>query len=135
MQFEGIRYTQDKDMAAELGIKYIESQAGPGLSTDPNVIYQGSNSGYQAINLAYHLGARLIIMLGYDMQITDGRAHWFGEHPDKVRSGYPGFIKQYQGIARQRLDLRIINCTRTTALHCFEEMSLASALSLVQDPA
>jgi len=46
-----------------------------GLEQDPGAIRHGSNSGYQCINLAYHLGAKRIVLLGYDMRVVDGRLH------------------------------------------------------------
>ncbi len=52
-----------------------------GLEVDPAGLRTGRNSGYQAINLAVHYGARRIVLLGYDLQRTDGKAHFFGNHP------------------------------------------------------
>ena len=128
--FEGKKYTQDRKVAEENVFFYIESQPGQGLSTEPNVIYQGSNSGYQAINLAYHLGARKIILLGYDMQQSNGKAHWFGDHPDKVRSSYQCWTKYFDHLAKdaQSKGLHIINCSRQTALGCFERKPLEDVL-------
>ncbi len=127
--FKARKITQDKAASDKYGIEYIESVNNPMLSTDPDVIHQGSNSGYQAINLAYNHGATRIILLGYDMMLGN-KAHWFGDHPNKVRSSYPAFIRFYSDMAPQakQLGLEIINCTRKTALHCFERKSLDSAL-------
>lgn len=129
-EFNGRKITQDEKAAARYGLEYIESRPELYLSTDPNVIHQGSNSGFQAINLAYNLGAERIILLGYDMMFTKGESHWFGDHPDKVRSSYDVFIRNLGTIAEQapKLGLEIINCTRTTALHCFTRMNLESVL-------
>ena len=53
--------------AAAWGINQLKSVAQPGLSRTQGVIHQGKNSGYQALNLAYLLGAKRILLLGYDM--------------------------------------------------------------------
>ena len=128
--FKGQIYTQDKTTAEENSFNYIESKAGEGLSTDPKVIYQGSNSGYQAINLAYHLGAERIILLGYDMQSVEGKWHWFGDHPDKVRSNYHCWTGFYNRLAEdaEKKGLQVINCTRKTALTCFHRQALEDVL-------
>jgi len=129
--FKGKKYTQDAGIAKAYGINYIESKPAEGISESPDVIHQGSNSGYQAINLAYHLGARKIILLGYDMQTTNGKSHWFGNHPDNIISKYKSLVQHFESLAEhaKRLDLEIINCTRKTALTCFPKMKLESALS------
>lgn len=74
----------------------------------------GGNSGFQAINLAYMLGAKTIILLGFDMF----GVHYFGDHPDKLvkQSPYKDFIKSFETITK---DVEIINCSRQTALNCF----------------
>lgn len=130
IHFKGIIYTQDKKTAEENGYNYIASKSAEGLSESPEVIHQGSNSGYQAINLAYHLGARKVILLGYDMQTTDGKAHWFGHHPDKVVSSHNSWLRHYDSLAKhaKKLDLEIVNCSRQTALTCFERKPLETVL-------
>ena len=122
--FEGEKWTQDINAARRYQLRWIEGRAGPGLSTDPRVIHNGHNSGYQAINLAYHKGACRIVLLGYDMKFGDDeRAHFFGDHPDKVRSNYAPWLKAYKTIAEQD-KIEIINATRDTALDCFPRIAL-----------
>ncbi|KAA5936461.1 hypothetical protein F3I48_17995, partial [Pantoea sp. M_3] len=43
------------------------------------------NSGQRAIQLAAHLGAERIILLGYDCSLANG-THWHGEHPDGLKN-------------------------------------------------
>lgn len=135
--FKGELWTQSESWSddqrkevSHLNIKTITSKGGAGLSTDPDIIYQGANSGYQAINLAYHFGAKRIILLGYDMQNTGGKSHWFGEHPNGVSPKYNSIIPFFQTIADQlpSLDLEVINCTRETQLECFAKSSLEDVL-------
>jgi len=99
-----------------------------GLCTEWPRIHHGGNSGHQVINIAYHAGAKRVVLLGYDMKFgRNGAAHWFGDHPDGVRSTYSGFIQAFQVIAKQRL-IEIINCTRETALTCFSRQRLEDVL-------
>lgn len=134
--FHGVRFTLNeawdnyRDLINLLKINVVQSMAGDGL-TKSNVIFQGANSGHQAINLAYLLGARKIILIGYDMQESpEGVGHWFGEHPDGVRSPYNEWIPGYNKLAndcRER-GVDVVNCTISTALKCFRMDTLENAL-------
>lgn len=92
------------------------------------MIHEGGNSGYQAINLAFHTGAKRIVLLGFDMQRTDGKAHWFGNHPGnmQVPSPYADWLHKFEQLAADLKvqGVEVLNCTRETALTCFERVSL-----------
>jgi len=104
-----------------------------------NGLANGHSSGYQAINLAYLEGARTIVLLGFDMQHTYGMAHWHGNHgrsangqplgnfgcADLARKHFPALAD-----ALRREGVRVVNCSRETALTCFERMPLKDALAL-----
>jgi len=47
-----------------------------GLDLTPGCLRSGNNSGYAAINLAVHLGARSIMLLGFDMCFDKSGTHW-----------------------------------------------------------
>lgn len=88
----------------------------------------GGNSGYQAINLAYLEGATEIALLGFDMQYTYGQKHW---HEDHVRcagnaDNVEEWVPRFDALAADldRLGVRVVNCTRHTALKCFEQMTI-----------
>lgn len=128
--FSGELYTQystrdEYDWAVERGIVPIEGCDLPGLGMKR--IHWNSNSGAQAMNLAYLKGAGSIVMLGYDMQ---GR-HWFGDHPEPLHNGnYSGFVDRFSQLA---IDLKsegvmVVNCSRETALTQFPRASLESVL-------
>lgn len=94
-----------------------------GLELDPSGLRTGRNSGYQAINLAVHLGARRIVLLGYDMQPdAKGKQRWFGEHSYggpaipfyTFRERMPSLVEPLAA-----LGVRVMNCTPNSALECF----------------
>ena len=89
------------------------------------------NSGAAAITLAVQGGAARVILLGYDVQKTDGKAHWHGDHPPQL--GNAGQIQRWHGrFAEQAADfghVQIINCSRQTALTCWPRMDLEDALT------
>ena len=64
--FAGLRYTLDR--AAASWAQVLELTGETGIETTPTGLRSGYNSGAQAINLAVHLGARTIVLLGYDCQ-------------------------------------------------------------------
>jgi hypothetical protein len=103
------------------GINQLTSLDLPGLSRQPGVIHRGSNSGYQAVNLAYLLGATRIILLGFDMMMTGSSRHWFGAHPPgmEVASDYRDFANKFKSIRPSDYGIEIWNCSRRTALDQF----------------
>lgn len=104
---------------------------GQGLGKD-GLIHTGNNSGYQAINLVYLFGAKIIFLLGYDMQRTDGKSHWHGDHPGNLNrhSNYPKWIENFQKLASDLKEegVKVVNATRKTALNCFPKQKLEEIL-------
>jgi hypothetical protein len=136
-KFKGECWTQDEPTAQRYGIRYIQSVNRAGLSVDSNVIHQGSNSGYQAINLALHLGAQRVLLLGYDCGITNrhikrGQTHWFGSHPPglELKSPYNSMRRKFEEMKPERYGLEVINCTRDTTLTCFLRLPIDKAVLL-----
>jgi hypothetical protein len=96
-----------------------------GLSRDPSVVHSGGNSGYQAINLALHLGATRIILLGFDMCWHGGLAHFFGDHPEELNNIKPDkYIVAFRSIKPEQYGIEILNCSRVTALDAFDRHNL-----------
>lgn len=123
MAFTRSKYTRDPRSAMLHRITLVESENGAGLCTRPGVVHIGGNSGYQAINLAYHLGAREIVLTGFDMRHIGGRAHW---HRDHAKMNAPAlhlrvWIRQFEALARdlERAGVRVINATPGSALPWF----------------
>jgi len=132
--FSGERYTQyrdekEKQFADENGIIALKGINEKGLGRDR--LHFNSNSGAQAINLAYLKGATQIVLLGYDMQQTGGKAHWFGSHPPTLHNGnYSAYVQSFtrlaEDLAAEGVD--VVNCTRETALHQFRQAELGDIL-------
>lgn len=103
-----------------------------GIIAGKGLLAWGGNSGYCALGLAYQFGAARIVLLGYDMQDKDGSAHWHGQHDESIRKDF-NFPMWLQRFSEASLDLRkygvqVINCTRSTALHCFPKARLEDVL-------
>lgn len=136
LQFNGLRFSLDPDAAAWSTVLQFDANDVTGLDDRPTHLRTGRNSGYAAINLAVHLGARRIVLLGYDLQEgPSGEQRWFGSHPWGTRSwGELGaYLREIFATlvepARTR-GIEIINATRRSALSCFPAMSIEDALSV-----
>lgn len=123
--FEGQKWTQDQSAALRYNLNWVKSVNEPGFSKNPDVIHQGGNSGYQAINLALHFGVSKVLLLGFDMKMN-GKRHWFGDHPGRLNkaSNYSRWLKNFATVKTDK----VINCTPDSALECFPKMSLREAL-------
>lgn len=135
-QFTGQRWTQDKGAADKYGLRWIRSKAGYRLILDADAIGQGGNSGFQALNLALHFGARKIILTGFDMQPTAGALHWHGDHKrgdglhNPTAQTFAGWRSAFENAAAQLADenVDVLNASRVSALSCFERVDLESVL-------
>ncbi len=88
------------------------------------------NSGAASVNLSHVMGAKKIILLGFDCQRTGGKAHWFGDHP--VMLGNAGSLdkwpEQFNKLSKAMKGVDVVNCTRETALECFPCEPLESVI-------
>lgn len=102
------------------------------MCTTKDTINHGTNSGYQAINLAYHFDVKRIILLGFDMQHTNGKTHWHGDHPKRLTNaaGIENWLPRFKPLAQdlERLGVEVINCTTETAITCFKRADLRDVL-------
>ena len=107
-----------------------------GFEDDPRGLRTGRNSGYQAINLAVHLGAARIVLLGYDMKpAANGKIRWFGNH------SYGGPVPQFDQFLRfmpmlveplRARGVTVINATPDSAIACFRRAPLDQALGVAE---
>ncbi len=113
-------------------IQLLKNAGDHGLSLDPTEIATGSNSGYQAVNLAVLYGARRVVLLGYDMQTKGTQSHWFGHHPQRagVVAPFAQFLESFKSLVKPLADLgvEIVNCTPGSRLRCFPMATLRDTL-------
>lgn len=114
-------------------VEKMENDGADGVSHEWPKLRTGGNSGYQAINLAYLLGYKKIVLLGYDMQETNGQTHWHGLHKGLNNPNHQQFSTWRASFALlawelKKAGVRVVNATRQTALTCFKQMSVGKAL-------
>lgn len=114
------------------GAKQVKSAGQRGLTSAPDSVTTGGNSGHQAIHLVRNLGAKRIILLGFDMAHTFGKSHWHGNHPSGLGNAGScgGWVKLMRPLAEglKAEGVEVINCSRHTALDCFPRAELAEVL-------
>lgn len=123
------------DVAAEYGLRLVGGAGARGFSFNPEVIHYGGNSGFQAVNLALLFGCTFIVLVGFNMQRVDGKAHFFGDHPGRLQRAvkYERFCLPFDQAARDLpRHIRIVNATPKSALTCFRAVELSEVLESKQ---
>lgn len=130
-EFAGLKYSLSREAGRWPGVQVLTRAGETGLCLNPSGLAMGRNGGYQAINLAVHLGAKRILLLGYDMKLgPKGQQHWHPAYPHETKSPYRLFARNIESLKKPLEDLGIacINCTRDTNLGAFPRMPLEQAL-------
>lgn len=80
-------------------------------------------------------GVRRIILTGFDMQHTDGKTHWHGDHgpgltnpPVNMLAGSARVLDSQAGALAER-GVEVLNATRETALRAYKRVSMEKALA------
>jgi hypothetical protein len=110
----------------------LKNTGNSGFDKDPSCIRTGGNSGYQAIHIAAHAGAKRIVLCGFDLR----GGHWHGRHVSPLREHgegiYARWIPRFNTLAveLERLGIEVINCTPGSALKCWPNVPLNQVLEL-----
>jgi hypothetical protein len=103
-----------------------------GVSFDPKGIATAANSGGAAINVAVHLGAKKVVLVGYDLG-PSGRRYHFNDPPSggqKPGSQYEAFRARISTMAEplKAAGIDVVNCSRKTRLEAFRRQPLEAVL-------
>ena len=103
-----------------------------GFADAPDEVAGGGNGAYQAIQMLAKAGAKKILLLGVDMKPgPENEAHWFGEHPDSIRSDWRSSMLPFFPTLVEPLKERgveVINCSPDSAIECFPKARLEDVL-------
>lgn len=105
-----------------------------GLTKDTSMVSWNNSSGGCAISLAAHLGAKKIILLGFDMN-DNGGSHFHKEY-DWLTAPAP-FHKFMRPFTQIRKDadsrgIEIINASMESSLNCFPKIAVADLFPSVK---
>lgn len=115
-RFKGKIYTSIADLKGHSRIEYVKIEG-------------NGNTGAKSILLAEKLGAKTVILLGFD-----GKAgHWhdgtaLAHRGTTAKEAYSRYNKEFEGIAKKS-NLTIINANEDSEIKCFEAISLDVALN------
>jgi hypothetical protein len=104
-----------------------------GLETMSYGLRDGGNSGYAAINLAYHLGAKRVVLLGFDMQTNGKETHWHDGYSSTADTGtmerlmIPNFDTLVEPLEKRKV--KVYNASPISKLACFDKISIEEALA------
>ena len=143
-EFKGLRFTSCIKKPVGRGIVPLKKgKTVKGLDSRPDHVCWNYDAGAAAINLAYHLGATKVLLLGYDMMPgPNGETHWHGGYVKKgnnrpVGQPFERFMGHhskgegtYDRIARdaEQLGLEIINANPNSNLGAFPKVRLEDLL-------
>jgi hypothetical protein len=99
------------------------------ISLDPHSLALRRTSVTGAINLAVHLGAAKIVLLGVDGQLLDGTRHNHGiKYPWPLKAGcFDEHAAEFQLVAPS-IPIPVINASPVSTLDVWPKMSLEQAL-------
>ncbi len=121
-------------VSAVRGVHQLQNTGIEGIDFTPGCIRTGGNSGYQALQVAVHSGARRVLLCGFDMRPV---CHWHGPHPHGLRSTPPATYAIWAGRFASAAPLlagagiEVINCSSDSALSCFPVMTIDEALEQI----
>lgn len=106
-----------------------------GFEDKPWGLRHGNNGGYASLHLAVKLGAKNVILLGYDMKHeANGQTHWHGGHVDERGTKIPHREKSmitnmvpYFGSLKEELDKRgvqVVNACPDSNITIWPKISL-----------
>lgn len=131
--FTGEKWAGCASTARKYKLSYAEHEIGRSdhkLGLDR---LKDENSGHQAINLAYLFGARTIILLGFEMNPSIQKIHFFGLHDERKGLENPnhdifkGWIEKMNVLASS-MPIPVYNCSINTAIKGFKQATLEEVL-------
>jgi hypothetical protein len=129
--FPGTKTTLAEDVPAAWVDGYLKNTGLSGFDEDPSCCRTGASSGYQAMHIAIHAGARKIILVGFDMKAGPDGSHFFGEHRHDPRHGaFKEMLAEFEGLEPVLKDrqVEVVNATPDSALTVFPMEELRTAL-------
>jgi len=131
-EFSGLKYTIRNVSGPNINI--LRNTGKGGIEINAEGLRHGNNSGFAAINLAVHLGASRIVLLGYDMATTGKMTHWHNGYNNVNRTKESiytnNMLPYFQTLVEplQSLGIEIINANPNSEIKCFKKVSIDHAL-------
>lgn len=132
--FKNKRYESEK-------IKYVpkDRNKGKGVSSNKNTVCWNANSGGAAISVAVHMGVKRIVLVGFDMKLSDDqRQHWHSYYKSALKVHrkqehklpFHRHLLGFPEIKRdaKKMGVEILNASPESAIDCFKKVSVKDLL-------
>lgn len=133
LDFAGLKVGTHRTLIGKPGIYTVKKKNHPfGVRKDPNILAWNLNTGAMAINLAVHLGAKRIVLFGFDMRrvpigengvdaddTIGERTNWHNRiAAPPSKDPYKRFLRPFPDIARdlKELGVECVNATPGSAI-------------------
>ena len=129
--WSALKITTKLDAATERGMLLVRMERRESFAAvgHPAIRY-GVSSGHAAVSLAVAMGAKEIVLYGFDGRFVDGRSHWHDDYEEPRREVYATFVTGWRGwnAAAQAVGVSIRNATPSSAIteFPFSEMAVAA---------
>ena len=140
-QFPGVKITCHGGATGDKWVKYLgrDGKKPRGISTSSNLVSWNGNSGGAAMSVAVHAGAKRIILVGFDMKLSEARRQHFHdvynrgviEGDKRVRKlPFDRHLRGFPVIAEdtKRMGVEVINASPDSAITCFPKCSVKDLL-------
>jgi hypothetical protein len=132
LRFQGWKITTNNhpekfDVSGEPDVKVVQVRRYQCFDKDPRYIATNKSSGAGAINVAYHLGAKEVVLLGFDMRRVGDRKNWCEDRNEITNPNpYPGMLPVFPKIKKvaDQIGLKIVNATPGSKIECFPSAKL-----------
>lgn len=130
IEFAGLKTACERTSFKDVNV--LTSTGSTGFDDDPSHVRSGGNSGYAAIHIAAHAGAKRILLLGYDMHGD----HWHGRHPEPLRNAGDGIFNRwltwYDTLSPEltKRGIEVVNCTSGSHLKVWPIQPLEQAIGV-----
>lgn len=134
--FPGRRFSLDESAVADFRAEYVhcEDIHKPlnGLAISRESIRHGYSSGFQAMHLARNLGAKLIVLLGYDYGATGNGHAAPAAYAHAATSDFPLMLTAFNSAAASlhQEGVKVVNATRESAITCFPRATIEEAFNV-----
>lgn len=111
----------------------VESEKRDDFRPGVLAVKKGRSSGHTAVSIAVAVGARRIILLGFDGKVTDGRSHYHDHYEAKNPGIYAKeFVPAWEGwrAAASRIGVQVLNATPGSAIEEFPMVAIDDVLGI-----
>jgi hypothetical protein len=125
-----LKVTTKRDAAKENDMLLVRTERRESFpSVGHDVIRYGISSGHMAVSLAIAMGAKELVLYGFDGRIVGGRSHWHDRYSERRLEVYASFVKAWLGwnAAAKAVGVRIVNATPGSAVAEFDFLEMAVA--------